>query len=319
MKDRNGQPLQQRSVPVDADGQPARPLPPEGSYARQILERQRAATAQQRAAADPQSDAPPAEQPGTPNNGQAGESLEPPADQQLTPNAQRRFGELSQTLRQKDQELQALQARQRQTEQAAAEAAQRAQAAEQRYQQLVQQNLDHLDPETRAAVLQDARMQESLGQLEQRLMGRIAPVLSGMQERAAQADRSSLAQKYPGYSPQVHDPLIDMFREKNAHCTVEQAFRAIAEPEELQVRMERAPAVPPIANPASGNGAPRYVPTPQQQTSPEQEIEEDRQRAYQLARSTKPLDRRYVGAAFDKLIRSKLGAGLPDTRSTYRR
>jgi hypothetical protein len=45
-----------------------------------------------------------------------------------------------------------------------------------------------------------------------------------------------------------------------------------------------------------------------------QEIEEDRQRAYQLARSTKAADRRHVGPAFDNLIRSKLRGALPGQR-----
>ena len=263
---------------------------------------------------NPQSDATQVEQHGSPHNGQPDQSPEPQADQQLTPNAQRRFGELTQTLRSKDQELQAAVARQRQTEEAALAAAARAEAAEQRYNQMVQQNLDKLDPESRAAVLQEAQLQEGLANLERRLMGRIAPVLGTMQDQAAQADRGRLSQKYHGYNPQIHDPLIDVFREKNLNCSLEQAFRAIAEPEELSVRKERASTVPPIANPAPGNGAPRYVPSPSQQTSPEQEIEQDRQRAYQLARSTKPLDRRHVGAAFDKLIRDKLGNGLPGSR-----
>lgn len=315
MKDsKTGQPLQQRSVPVDASGQPERPLPPVGSYARQIIERQRAATAQRRAQSDPQPDAPPDEQQGAHNNGQSDAPPGQPADQQLTPNAQQRFGQLTQTLRQKDQELQATIARQKQTEQEAADARRRAEAAEARYQQLVQQNLDHLAPEDRAAVLQEARLQESMGQLEERLMGRIAPVLNGVTERNAQADRAKLSDKYEAYDPQVHDQLIDIFRERNPHCSIEQAFRAIAEADELTVRRGRAPAVPPIANPAPGNAAPRYVPTQTQQTSPEQEIEQDRQRAYELARSTKAADRRHVGPAFDRLIRSKLGNTLPDTR-----
>lgn len=314
MKDsKTGQPLQTRSVPVGEDGQPEKPLPPEGSYARQIIERNRAATAQARAAMNPQFDAPPEEQPGAPN-GQPSEQPEPPADQQLTPNAQRRFGELSQTLRQKDQELQATLARQRQAEQAAIEAAHRAEAAETRYQQLVQQNLEHLPPEDRAAVLQEARLQETMGQLEQRLMGKIAPVLDGIQSRAAQADRSRLSQKYQGYNPQVHDQLIDVFRQSNPNCSIEQAFRAIAEPEELVVSAGRAPAIPPIANPAPGNRAPRYVPSASQQSSPEKETEEDRERAFKLARSTNAQDRRHVGPAFDKLIRSKLGGTLPGQR-----
>lgn len=315
MKDsKTGQPLQQRSVPVDASGNPEKPLPPEGSYARQIIERNRAIAAQQRAAMNPQSDAPPDEQPGVPQQGAPPAQPEPPADPQLTPNAQRRFGELSQALRQKDQELQATLARQKQAEQAAADAAREREAAETRYQQLVQQNLEHLDPETRASVLLEAQLQEGFTKLEQRLMGKIAPVLNGVQSRAAQADRERLSKRYQGYNPQVHDQLIDVFRESNPNCSIEQAFRAIAEPEELVVSTARAPAVPPIANPAPGNGAPRYVPNPSQQTSPEQEVAEDRERAFKLANSRNAQDRRHVGPAFDRLIKSKLGSALPGQR-----
>src|SRR5690242_3852666 len=36
-----GKEIPKRPVPVDADGQPARPLPPEGSYARMAIEQQR--------------------------------------------------------------------------------------------------------------------------------------------------------------------------------------------------------------------------------------------------------------------------------------
>lgn len=313
MKDRSGQPLQPRSVPVDADGQPERPLPPEGSYARQAIERQRAATAADRRANAEVPGALPAEQQGDLQQGQPSAEPEPQADPQLTPNAQRRFGELAQTLRQKDQELQALAARQRQMEEEAAKAQARADAAEARFNAMVQQNLDQLDPETRMQVMQDARLQEAIATVENRLLGKIAPVLDTMRTRAAQSDLERLAVKYHAFDPQTHGPLIEMFREKNPNCSVEQAFRAIAEPEELGVGNGRAAtAPPPIANPSPGNGAPRYVPQQMQQTSPEQEIEEDRQRAFQLARSTKPLDRRYTGPAFDKLIRSKLGGGLPN-------
>ncbi len=175
--------------------------------------------------------------------------------------------------------------------------------------------LEALDPETRMQVMQDARMQEEMTKLENRLLGKIAPVLGTMQQRAAQSDLERVAQKYPAFDTGVHGPLIEMFREKNPNCSVEQAFRAIAEPEELAVGSGRAPTIPPIANPSAGNAAPRYVPQPSQQTSPEQEVEQDRKRAFDLARSTNAKDRRYVGPAFDQLIRSKLGAGLPDTRS----
>ncbi len=320
MKDRSGQPLQQRSVPVGEDGQPERPLPPEGSYARQAIERQRAATAAARATAAEQPGALPAEQPGTSPNGQP--QAEPEAtqtDPQLSPNAQRRFGELAQTLRQKDQELQSLTARQRQLEEAAAAERARAEAAEARFNAMVQQNLENLDPETRMAVMQDAKIQEAVAQMENRLLGKIAPAINSMQSRAVQTDLERVAQKYSAFDANTHVPLIEMFREKNPNCSIEQAFRAIAEPEELMTGAGRAPTIPPIATPTPGNGSPKYVPQQSQQTSAEQEIEEDRKRAFELARSTKPLDRRHAGAAMDKLIRSKLGNGIPDTRPTYRR
>lgn len=318
MKDRNGQPLQPRSVPVGSDGQPERPLPPVGSYARQFIERQRAETAQQRASTNPQSDAPPDEQPTPSPDEQPPAGQQPPADPQLTPNAQRRFGELAQTLRQKDQELQALAAKQKQLEDAAAADRARAEAAEARFQTVVQQNLEQLDPETRQRVMQEAQLEEGLARMESRLMSRIAPVLDATRTRFTQSDLERVAEKYPAFDLGVHGPLVEMFRERNPNCSVEQAFRAIAEPEELVTGSGRASAPPPIANPAPGNGSPRYVPQHTQQTSIEQEVEEERKRAFELARTTNARDRRHVGPAFDRLIKAKLGGAIPDTRPSYR-
>ena len=152
-------------------------------------------------------------------------------------------------------------------------------------------------------------------------MGRISPVLDGFRQRAAQADLDRVAQKYPGFQSEVHIPLIEMFREKNPNCSVEQAFRAIAEPEELFTEPQgRAPAIPPIAMPSSGNAAPRYVPqVDPNKLTPEQEIEQDRQRAFALARSDKPEDRRQVGRAMDELLRRKLGDRMPRSLPNYRR
>ena len=156
MRDRNGQPLQPRPVQVGADGQPARPLPPEGSYARQAIERQQAQAA---ARANPQSPPSPSaeEQPPQPN-GQP-QPIEDPQVPDSSPNAQRRFSELTSLLRQKDQELQQAKARSKQMEETATQTQARLEAVEQRFNQMVGQNLEALDPETRMQVLQDARIQ----------------------------------------------------------------------------------------------------------------------------------------------------------------
>jgi hypothetical protein len=107
-----------------------------------------------------------------------------------------------------------------------------------------------------------------------------------------------------------------MFRRQNPNCTIEQAFRAVAEPDELATSQQvRAPAIPPIAIPGSVGGAPRYVPPPAPaQKTPEQEIEQDRKRAFDLARSTDPNDRRVAGRAMDAYIAKKLGGSLPGRR-----
>jgi len=154
--------------------------------------------------------------------------------------------------------------------------------------------------------------------MESRLMARVSPVLQTMQDRAAQADLHKLSEQYAGFSYEVHVPLIEMFREKNPNCSVEQAFRAIATPDELfNGRQDRAAAIPPIAIPQNGNAAPRYLP-PEPKQTPEQELEIDRQRAFQLSRSDKPEDRKMAGRAMDELLRKKLGNKLPG-QSTQRR
>lgn len=319
MKDaRTGEQVKPRPVPVDADGNPAQPLPPEGSYARMAIERQRQEAAanrpnlqgnvqqQQEASVQPQ-----------------GQPTVVPQEQhqeadQLSPNVQRRFSELSNLLRAKDQELQQIKAQANNLQETHKQTQAKLTEAEQRYNQLVQQNLESLDPETRHQVLSDVRMQEAMQRLETNFMAKVAPILNGMQARSAQEDLAKLAEKYPGFNMDIHVPLIEIFRERNPHCSVEQAFRAVAQDEELNDgRSNRAAAIPPIAMPSNGNAAPRYVPV-EPKTTPEQEIEELRQRAFALQRSDKPEDKRIAGRVMDEYLRKKVGHRLPG-QATQRR
>jgi hypothetical protein len=313
-----GKTIAPRSVPVGPNGQPAPPLPPEGSYARQAIEHQRAAAAQQRPqlqTRDDQQQQPNPQEEQVHQNGdpQAGQQ---PQAQELTPNAQRRFSQLTDTLRQKDQALQQAEARAKELQETNAQTQARLQAIEERFNAMVNQNLDALDPETRQQVMQQAAIDESVAQIEKRVMQRVSPIVDRVTTQAVQSELVAVSQRYPGFSAEVHGPLIEIFRKQNPNCTIEQAFRAVAEPEELvQGRQERAPAIPPIAVPQSVNAAPRYAPQPRpQQTTPEQEIEADRKRAFDLARSTDPLDRREAGRAMDRYLAKKLGNALPGRR-----
>ena len=311
-----GKEIPPRSVPVGPNGQVAPPLPPEGSYARQAIELQRQAAAarptqQLQTADDLNSQQSQSEHQAPPQAPQ-----QPQEQQQLSPNAQRRFSELTATLRQKDQELQQALARSRQAEETLAQTQARSQAIEARFNNVVNQNLDSLDPETRQQVLHDAAIAESAARIEARVMQSVAPLVQRVTTQAVEAELGAVASKYPAFSAEVHGPLIEGFRSHNPNCTIEQAFRAVAEPEELVTgRQARAPAVPPIAIPQSNNSAPRYVQPPAPpRTTPEQEIEADRQRAFRLANSTDPMDRRHAGRAMDDYIRRKLENKLPGQR-----
>lgn len=308
--------IQPRSVPVGPNGQPAQPLPPEGSYARQAIERQRQAQ-QQRATAQLQTSEDLNSQQGQQEQQGAAPVSQQPQDQnQLSPNAQRRFSELTNTLRQKDQELQQALARSKALEETHAQTQARLAAIEANYNKVVNQNLDSLDPETRQQVLNEAAVAESAAQIEQRVMQRVAPIVERVTSQAIEAELGAVASKYPAFSADVHGPLIESFRSRNPNCTIEQAFRAVADADELATgRQGRAPAVPPIAIPQSVNSAPRYVAPPQQpQSTVQDEIEADRQRAFNLARSTDPMDRRNAGRAMDSYIAKKLGGSLPGQR-----
>lgn len=313
-----GKEIAPRSVPVGSDGQPVPALPPEGSYARQAVERQRAAAEQARQ----QPPAPTPQQPPQQEMRQEPQGIQQPVqppqqEEQFSANAQRRFSELTQHLREKDQQLQQEIARSKQLEESQAQLNARLTAIEASYNKVISQNLDSLDDDTRAQVLQQAAEAELSDRLERRVLEKISPHLREAKVSSIQAELAAVAAKYPGFEVQTHGPLIEIFRNQNPNCTIEQAFRAVAEPHELSSANARAPAIPPIAVAPNNNATPRYIPRPNtdpQQKTPEQEIEEDRKRAFELARSDDPRDKRMAGRAMDQYIARKLGNSLPGRR-----
>jgi hypothetical protein len=307
---RQGLQRQGRQVPdrapveVDSRGNPPPPPPPAGSYAAQNLELARRAQAAQ------------LPQPGQRAEDAMDEGIDPqgqppqPAAERHSTRAEQRIQELVTQLREKDQALQtALEQGKRATETATQFQA-RLQSLEQQHQAMLQRNLESLDPETRAQVMQDARLSQRLDEFEQRVLGRIAPQLEHLQQTAAQQEMHALAQKYPGFNYQLHAPLIDRFRARNPACSIEQAFRAVAEPEEIAPRSPtRAQAIPPIVPPGNGvQGAPRYAPQaqPRQQSADEQLVEESR-RIAALRRDSDPAKQKEGLRLADEHLRRRLG------------
>lgn len=293
-------------VQVGPNGQPPAQLPPQGSYARQALE---LAQRRQVAAVQPppvggaaqraedlqveQPEAPPAQ----------------PAAEPTSPRAEQRIQDLVGQLRQKERELAEALAMGKQATETATQFQTRLTALEQQHQQMLQANLDHLDPATRAEVLADARISERFDQMEQRILGRIQPTLSSLTQTAVQGELSALARKYPGFDYQTHAPLIEQFRASNPRCSIEQAFRAVAEPEELGVRTaSRAQAVPPTIAPGGGElGTARFAPARPVQPRSEDELVEESRRIAALRRDTDPNKQKEGLKLLDEHLKRRLG------------
>lgn len=297
-------------VPVNEQGQPVgqEQVPPEGSYARQQWDRQRAAREQSAALAQHQRAT-------HPQGYEAGNPPPQPPQQQpedLSQRAQERISTLVSQLRQKDQDYAGLQQQLQQREVTAQELQAQLQASQRQLHGIMQEHLENLDPETRAQVLADARIGQAVAQSEQRILQAVQPRLDALYQRNDQLEKARLGNTYSGYSPGVHDQMIDEFRARNQNCSIEQAFRAVATPEELSQATSRpANAPPPAVPPGNGSPTPRHMPQQHAQPDPVEQMRADASEAARLARSLDPDDQKAAAALFDKNIRERLGMNLP--------
>jgi len=282
------------SVEVGPDGKPPAPPPPEGSYISMALNQQRPHPDQERQQVTMPADERPL------RAEEVVQAQEPPPspppqdtpEQEPSGNANRRIKELVDELRAKDQQLQQVIAQSKSQDDSVAELRAKLDAITNQHEQLLRQNLDHLDPETRMQVIQDARVQELVTNMERRILGQLQPHLQRFERHTVRSEMERLSDKYPAFDVNVHGPLIDMFRGKNPACTVEQAFRAIAEPEELSLATAGASVVPPIVPPGSGRGAQqRFAPEPESRRDPDSELAEEAASLREAAREGKATTR----------------------------
>lgn len=320
--------LPERKVEVGPDGQPPKPPPPEGSYARQAYDQaraeQQAQAVQTMQQQGQQLQQPIGQQPlaGTPEQAVDGSQAPPlptqgqppqgPESKDLTPNAQQRFAKLSQDLRDKDRDLQELQEHAKNSEKTQAQQQEAFEALQRQYQEMLQANLDHLDPETRMQVLNDAKMQEQLAIFEQRLMAKIDPKIASLQENRMHDELMTLAGKYPAFDVEVHGMAIESVIGKNPRLSVEQAFKVIAEPGELTTRdAVSATAVPPTIAPRASMQSPtsRYIAEPQPDM--EQEMREEAAQIGKLMRSMDPNDHKLGHRLVEKNLADRLAPSLP--------
>ena len=303
--------LPSKQVAVGPDGQPPRPLPPKGSYARQAIEQRIAAQQEQASFASAQAPA------SSNGNGQAAhEAMETAAEEvqeeTLSVNATRRFAELTGQLRERERALGGLSNRSRSQDDELAKM--RAELEQMRqvndklltdHRKLLDQSLDGLDPETRATVLMESKIHDLLQEQERRLLTQFDTQLQRLRVRTEEDDYQKLGGKYRNFDVQVHKPLIEMFRAQNPASSIEQAYKAVAEPHELVINgSSLAPNVPPVLAPGPGPTAEALVPRPRQ--APEDKMREDAKKAYELRRSNNPTDHRDGLRAIDQNLKDRL-------------
>jgi hypothetical protein len=295
--------LPETKVEVGPDGRSPAAPPPEGSYA---------AMAQQQ---HQEEGAPPTPEP-QPQQVQEPEPVAPTPELQrqdqapdISDNANTRIRGLVAQLREKDRELQALQSRTSSTASTIEELEQKYEALSSAHSKLIEQNLEVLDPETRAAVMADARMGEAIQASERRILALLGPEIRAIKEREDQQELANVAHKYPGFDYEIHPTLIDQYRTRNPASTVEMAFRAVADDAALGIGSSPRVAVPPVVEPGSGAGTPRSIPTAEQQSDPVEEMREEARMAADLARSNNPQDYKKALRAFDKNIGDRIFGG----------
>lgn len=297
-----GAELQETKVAAGPDGKPPAAPPPEDSYVamaqRQVEKDRLAATPpQQQSTEAPQEQAQVQTQP----------TQEPALE--VTENANKRIRGLVNELREKDRALQALQAEHTASASTIEELKRRHEALEGSYRSLIEQNLDALDPETRVAVMQDARMQEAIAASERKILATLGPQLQAIRDRDDQDELSRVASKYPGFDYEIHPVLIEEVRRRNPALSVEMAFKAVADPRDLGVGAQPTVTVPPVVEPGSGSSIPRNVPDRSQQSDPVAEMVEEAARARDLAKSNNPEDYKKALRMFDQNIGRRIFGG----------
>jgi len=291
--------LPETKVEVGPDGRPPAALPPANSYigmARQLAAEQQAPAPSQ----ELQQEAPPVQEAAT-------ETLQPQElDPQVSDNAQNRIRGLVTDLRDKDQALQTLQAEHSTSASTIEEMRAKFEALEGSYRTMIEQNLESMEPEVRESVIRDARMQEAIAASESRMMSFFKPQFERIVEKEAQSELTTVASKYAGFDYEIHPVLIDEFRKRNPACSVEMAFKAVADPEALGRSALPAHPVPPVIQPGSGGTVPKGIPSHTAKSDPEAELVDESRRAAKLARSNNPDDYKKAIRLYEQNIAGRL-------------
>lgn len=310
---KQGMGLESTKVEVNADGRQVKP-PPAGSYAAMALEKQakeaeaaRAQLQDQQPVATPDQPAAPSPEAPPPPTGA------PTPQAELSPRANERIADLANARREAERKSQEAEARATASERELEQLRQDKSRLEAERNRILQDQLEQMDPEQRTRVLAEGRTRELLAEAEQRIMSRIEKPVQELRASAREAELSKVAQRYPGFDYDVHKPLIDTFQSRNPACTVEQAFRAVADENELGTRPVRpGRQVPPVPAPRTTRGSQDYVPNQEPQKTEQETLADEVEEIRKLGTSSDPADKRkhrdLLNAHLDKRFAQRFSA-----------
>jgi hypothetical protein len=311
--------IESTKVEVNADGRQVRPPPP-GSYAAMAIEKQRATAEAERAklqAEQPAALPRPVAEPDQPIAPSPEVTPQPTGatnpSTEYSPRANERIAELANARREAERKAGEAEAKASASERELEMLRQERSRLEAERNRILQDQLESMDPETRTRVLAEGKTRELLAETERRIMERIDKPVQELRAERREAELSKVAQKYPGFDYDVHKPLIDTFQTRNPACTVEQAFRAVAEENELGTRpVQRGRQVPPVPTPRSTRGSQDYVPDQQPQKSEQEVLADEVEEIRKLGMSSDPVDKRrhrdLMNAHLDKRFAGRFSA-----------
>lgn len=286
--------------------------PPEGSYAARALQKQRQEAAQR---AEEMQDL----QRIPPNVTNPGEPGEVPSDAvtaptgapsaveepELSPRASERIAELARQRRDFEQRASIAESERQRLAQENEAMLSQLKRLQEEYHNVLQANLDHLDPEDRARVMAEANARQVADSVEKRILDKMQPIMDAIEQNNLQMELQRLAAKYPGFDLHAHATEIVAFKKANPSLSIEQAFRALASDEEI--RTNASPQVPPVVAPRGTRGTSHIVEPPPK--DPNLDLIEERNRWRELARSASPEDRKQADKMLQDHLKKRLFGG----------
>lgn len=316
------------STPVPDGSSSQGQAPPPGSYAEMLLKQRQAQMAQETPSLGrntvemeepvPQSDTggvAPSSQPvheGSPDVGEDGKSV--PFEKHPIYG---RFAEVSRERTQFKRQLEQLEQDRGKFSSENEALKQRLAQLETQHQQLMTQHMDNLPPEDRAALVARMEVEQGLQRVEQRMNERFQPLVRSLDEERKHRELEGLARRYPAFDFDKHLPLIETFREVNPICSMEHAFRAVAEDHELLSNGQPARRVPPPVVVPGGSTTSKMDAHPPQEKE-EQNLVDGARAVGALSRSQNPEDRAQTMDAAAASIASRYRPGW-DQRGIARR